>query len=162
MGADLYIERVHTPLIEQYESLFEAAVRKRDALPPKSKAAKAAQKEVTKYYDLMFAEWYFRDSYNVTNVLNRLGLSWWSDVIPLCGDTRKLHGQKLRQFREMVAKATLQLPTREQIIEQAGTVEEQGENSLAEWHKYFVEKQAALIAFLDKAIALDSAVRCSL
>ena len=38
--------------------------------------AEAAQAEVAKYFDLMYSEGYFRDSYNVTNVLWRLGLTW--------------------------------------------------------------------------------------
>ena len=31
MGADLYIEKIHHPLIQKYEPLFEAAVRRRDS-----------------------------------------------------------------------------------------------------------------------------------
>jgi hypothetical protein len=49
MGADLYIEKIHHPLMQKYEPLFETAVRRRDTLPPKSKEAAAAQREVTKY-----------------------------------------------------------------------------------------------------------------
>ena len=162
MGADLYIEKIHDPLIAKYEPLFTAAVKRRDSLPPKSRAAKAAQREVTKYYDLMYSQGYFRDSYNVTNVLNRLGLSWWEDVPRLCSQNRKMRHDKLRRFRDMVAKATLKLPTKEDIEKQGGTVKDKGENSLAEWHKYFALKHAELLAFLDQAIEVKSAVRCSL
>lgn len=76
MGADLYIEKIHQPLLEKYQPLFDEAVRQRDALPRDSKEAKAAQRKVTRYYDLMYSDGYFRDSYNVTSVLWRLGLSW--------------------------------------------------------------------------------------
>jgi hypothetical protein len=162
MGADLYIEKIHYPLMQKYEPLFEAAVRRRDSLPQKSKEAATAQREVTKYYDLMYSEGYFRDSYNSTNVLNRLGLSWWTDVQPLCTKNRKLRHDKLRKFRDMVAGAKLELPSKEEIEKHSGKVDEQGENSLAEWHKYFAEKQAELLAFLDKAIELNSPVYCSL
>ena len=162
MGADLYIEKIHHPLMQKYEPLFKAAVRRRDSLPPKSGEAEAAQQEVTKYYDLMYTEGYFRDSYNATNMLSRLGLSWWTDVQPLCTENRKLRHDKLRKFREMVAGARLELPSREDLEKQCGTVDDTGENSLAEWHKYFAGQRAALIAFLDKAIELNSAVYCSL
>src|SRR5580698_2449823 len=105
MGADLYLEKIHHPRMKQYEPLFQAALGKRDSARPKSREFRAAQREVGKYYDLMYAEGYFRDSYNVTNVLNRLGLSWWADVSPLCTTDRKLCGDNLRRFRDMVAAA---------------------------------------------------------
>ena len=162
MGADLYIEKLHQPLRQKYAPLFEAAVRKRDALPPKSRKAWATQKEVTKYYDLMYAQGYFRDSYNVSNVLGRLGLSWWVDVKPLCTPDRKLRGGQLLTFRDMVANAKLTLPSREEIEKQGGTVADMGQNSLAAWHKYFAREQTALLAFLNQAIELDSAIHCSL
>jgi hypothetical protein len=162
MGADLYIEKIHHPLMQKYGPLFEAAVQRRNSLPPKSREAETAQEEVTKYYGLMYSEGYFRDSYNVTNVLNRLGLSWWEDVIPLCTKNRKLRHDKLRKFRDMVVSAKLALPSKEDLEKQCGTIDDTGENSLSEWHKYFVGKQAALIVFLNKAIELNSAVYCSL
>jgi hypothetical protein len=162
MAADLFIERIHQPLMQQYEPLFEAAIRRRNSFPPKSKEAETAHAEVTKYYDLMFSEGYFRDSYNSTNLLSRLGLSWWQDVSRLCTLNQKLRQDRLRRFREMVANAKLQLPSKEELEKDNGKLDEQGENSLAEWHKYFVEKHAELFAFLDKAIELNSPIHCSL
>jgi hypothetical protein len=88
MGADLYIENIHYPLMRKYEPLFESAVRRRDSSPPKSKEAEAAQRDVTKYYDLMYSEGYFRDSYNATSVLWRLGLPCRRASIPF--DRRNL------------------------------------------------------------------------
>jgi hypothetical protein len=161
MGADLYIEKIRKPILKKYEPLFEEAVRRRDSLPRGSKEADAAQGEVTKYFDLMFSEGYFRDSYNVTCLLNWLGLSWWQDVIPLCTKKRRLRADKLRKFREMVANAKLEPVTRELVEQRGGTVDD-GENSLAEWHRYFVEKHAELVVFLDRAIQLKTDVTCSL
>src|SRR6266576_2329111 len=116
MRADLYIEIVRKPILEKYEPLFEEAVRRRDSLPRSSKEATAAQEEVVRYYDLMFTEGYFRDSGNVTCVLNWLGLSWWQDVIPLCTDRRILQAEKLLQLRNMVASAKLEPVTRKKIV----------------------------------------------
>jgi len=62
----------------------------------------------------------------------------------------------------MVVSAKLALPSKEDLEKQCGTIDDTGENSLSEWHKYFVGKQAALIVFLNKAIELNSAVYCSL
>lgn len=162
MGADLYIEKIHRPLLRQYGPLFEATVRLRDSLPPKSREFKTAQKEVIRYYDLMYSEGCFRDSYNVTNVLNHLGLSWWNDVIPLCNDDKKLHPDKVREFRDRVASARLKLPSKSDIVKEGGTVESKGENSLAEWHRHFTEKHATLVKFLDTAIRTQSSIHCSL
>jgi hypothetical protein len=162
MGADLYIEKIHQTRTKKYEPHYDEAIRRRNALPPKSMAYRQAHAQVIKYYDLIYSEGYFRDSYNATNVLNRLGLSWWADVLPMCTEDQKLEGGKLRHFRDRVAAATLTLPTKEELEKHHGTLEDQGENSLAGWHDYFIQKHAELLAFLNEAIALDSAVQCSL
>ncbi len=162
MGADLYIEKIHQPVVQKYEPLFEAAVQRRDRLPRGSQEANAAQEEVTKYYDLMFSAGYFRDSYNATGVLWRLGLSWWQDVIPLCTQAHKLRQDKLRKFRDMVAQAELKLPTKEELEQAHATVAESGEDSLEGWHRYYREKRGQLLAFLDQAIELNTHVTCSL
>ncbi|MBI3852720.1 MAG: hypothetical protein HY298_20900 [Verrucomicrobia bacterium] len=161
MGADLYIEKIRKPILEKYEPLFEEAVRRRDRLPRDSKEATVAQEEVVKYYDLMLTEGYFRDSYNVTCLLNWLRLSWWQDVIPLCTKERKLRADQLRKFRELVARAKLEPITKEKIEARGGTVDDR-ENSLDEWHLYFMEKHAELVVFLDQAIKLNTHVTCSL
>lgn len=162
MGADLYIEKIHQPLVEKYQPMFKAVVRQRDRLPPGSPEAEAAQALVTKYYDLMYSDGYFRDSYNGTSVLWRLGLSWWRDVIPLCTKAHKLRQDKLRRFREMVANAPLNLPTKEELEKEQLPVTESGEDSLEAWHQYYREKRDQLLAFLDQAIALNTPIHCSL
>jgi len=162
MGADLYIEQIHRPLIEKYQPLFQAAVRQRDRLPRGSAKAEAAQALVERYYDRMYADGYFRDAYNATGILRRLGLSWWRDVIPLCTQAQKLRQDKLRQFREMVAHAPLHLPTREELKQEHATVTESGADSLEAWHRYYRERRDQLLAFLDRAIALNTNIHCSL
>src|SRR6185312_1760536 len=127
-----------------------------------SKKWNAAQEEVTNYYELMYSEGYFRDSYNCTSVLWTLDLSWWRDVTPLCDDHGDLKGENLVKFREMVASANQWLPSRRQLKKQHATVDEEGENSLEEWHKYYREKRQKLLAFLDQAIELNTSIHCSL
>jgi len=161
MRADLYIDQVHRPLVERYRPLFDAAVQRRNALPAGSRQAQAAQQDVDRYYHRMYSAGYFRDSYNATNVLSRLDLSWWRDVTPLCTAGGQLQGENLRRFRQMVASAPLRLPSKQELEADHARVDDDG-NSLAEWHRYFTEKRAELLEFLDQAIALDTAVTCSL
>jgi hypothetical protein len=162
MGADLYIKSVHDPLLEKYQPLFDKAVRHRDALPNDSKEREAAQREVEKYYELMYAEGYFRDSYNSTNVLWTLGLSWWRDVVPLLNKHRELTGENPRRFRDRVAVVRQCLPTKEKLEERGARVGDTGENSVEAWHQYFVEKRAKLLVFLDAAIELETGIYSSL
>ncbi len=161
MGADLYIKSIHQPLVDKYGPLFEAAARRRDQAPAGSKEQTKAQRLVDKYYDRMYAAGYFRDSYNSTNVLVTLGLSWWQDVMPLCND-RELEGDNLHRFRDMVAGAEQHLPTREELTARHARVADTGEDSLAVWHEWFVRKRKQLLAFLDTAIERNSGIHCSL
>jgi len=159
---NLYIPHIHQSLVDKYWSSFDAAVQRRDSLRRGSKAAEAAQLEVTKYYDLMRCEGYFADSYNHTSVLWTLGLSWWRDVIPMCNEQGDLEGENLKKFREMVAAANQWLPSRRQLKKNGARVEDTGENSLEAWYGYYREKRQRLLAFLDRAIQLNTAVHCSL
>ena len=162
MGADLYIKAIHDPLVKKYDPLFDKAVRRRDALPRDSTEQQAAQREVEKYYELLYSQGYFRDSYNATNVLWTLGLSWWRDVTPLLSKDRELTGENLKQFRDRVALVHQSLPTKKQLEERGARVGDTGENGLEAWHQYFLEKRAELLVFLDTAIKLGVGIRCSL
>ena len=73
MGADLYIYEKYEQNKNKYESLFNAAVKTRDANTDASKT-EALQAEVSKYYDLMYSVGYFRDSYNGTALLRYLDM----------------------------------------------------------------------------------------
>lgn len=95
MSADLYTDVIRRPLFDKYQLRFEAALREREASPGGSKLPEAAKAEVEKYYELMNSEGCFRDSYNATGVLNRLGLSWWQDVMPLLTKTSNLRQDNL-------------------------------------------------------------------
>jgi hypothetical protein len=162
MGADLYITEINDRMVQKYGPRFEAAVKKRDLLPRDSKAWQRADAEVGKYFDRMYGEGYFRDSYNATNLLWTLQLSWWRDVIPRLTADRKLSGDNLKQFRRLAADAKQHLPSKQQLRDNGVQVEDTGEDRLEEWHRYYREKREELIKFLDQAIALNTAVHCSL
>mgnify|MGYP000293477916 CR=1 FL=1 len=88
MGADLYIPALRTPaLLSPLQSAFDAACLARDSLPDSASPSEreAAQSAVSSAHSALYsAPSYFRDSYNESSLLSRIGLSWWTDVIPLC------------------------------------------------------------------------------
>lgn len=160
MGADLYNEKIYTPWVRRYQPLFLAALEKLNHAPAGSKAAATAHAELEHYGALMQSKGYFRDNYNGTSVLWRLGLSWWEDVKPLCDPQGKLRGKSLRKFRQMVKDTKLTLPTRPEFQAQGLKLDNAGQYSVAGWRSYFQRSRARLLAFLDEAIACGSAVVC--
>ncbi len=160
MGADLYIESLSEKALKKYEPLFEKAVAYRDSLLNATEFERAqAQKEVSKYYDLMHGEGYFRDSYNGTSVLHVLGLSWWSnDFISSRGYMSVANAKKFKKLLE-----SLQCPrvTKEYLEKNHCVVTKTGPDSVKGWQKYFDEKRVRLITFLDTAIKLKEKIRCS-
>ena len=80
----------------------------------------------------------------------------------MCNERGDLEKENLRKFREMVAAANQWLPSRRQLRKHGARVEETGDNSLEEWHKYYHEKRQRLLTFLDRAIQLNTAVHCSM
>jgi len=190
MGADLYINKLFKANSEVHRPAFEAAVAERDACKQQVDACgqkyvcarkphtrkkwlakqdewrvkqAAAQEIVSQEYDAMHDVGYFRDSYNATDLLWVLGLSWWGNVTPMLNKAGNLRGDKLLEFREMVAKR--RVPTTARLaayLEKQHACVDDGENSVAEWRKFFTEKRKRLLAFLDEAIRLKAPVVCSL
>jgi hypothetical protein len=160
MGADLYLGKECEIARKYVEPLFDQAVKLRDKYQRGSVEAKVAQEMVSAVYDAMYPDSaYFRDSYNATSVLWTLGLSWWQDVKP--NSRGNLSGKNLKSFRNRVAKAKQNLPTLEELKTKNVTIDD-GENSVESWHKYYTEKRAKLLTFLDRAIKERKAIRCSL
>ena len=156
MGADLYLHSIYDKNYDKWNPVFEAAVKSRDSFPHGSPQAKAFQDEVNLAYSRMYTEdGYFRDSYNNSSVLWRLGLSWWSDIIPMC-EKGMLSPKKAKRLRSMIEKRPLALPTEEDLKSWGG------EDSIEEWASYFTQKKGQLIAFLTRAIVLDEPIDCSL
>jgi hypothetical protein len=73
----------------------------------------------------------------------------------------QLQGTNLQRFRQRVARARLQLPTPSELIARSVAVD-QVQCTLTECHQQFTEQRTELLAFLDKAIARNLPVRCSL
>lgn len=160
MGADLYIRRLEKPVADEWRPKLDAAVEKRNQCERGSPEYAAAQAEVDIAYDKLYGgEHYFRDSYNGTSVLNRLGMSWWRDMEydvpePEDGAEREINvsAAACQRFLDKVLACELKPATFTEMKSRHCAVEETGENSVEAWNKYFAEKRERLIAFLKRAV----------
>lgn len=138
---------------KKYRPLFDKAVRARDTAETQAEKDEK-QREVTKYYDLMHADGYFRDSYNSSSVLWQYDLSWWNDIVPLCKDG-KLNAEGIKKFlalldtheknfeHNMVEGRRRENLSGEEVQEPVPTQEEE---------KYFRDAAEELRAFLNEAL----------
>lgn len=153
MGADLYISKLRKPVEEQWKAKFDEAVALRNAAQDDT-TREAAQKLVDEAYEHRWGgDHYFRDSYNSTSVLGRLGLSWWRDLEYDVQDEEaeiNISPDGCRRFLEKIQAAELVPATREEL-ERRHAVVDDGENSVEAWNKYYADKRERLIAFLQRA-----------
>lgn len=174
MGADLYINSIQEKMRAKYDPLFNKAVAKRNEYQKMgmTNLAEEAQKEVTKYYNLVNSEGYFRDSYNGTALFRYLyltneegkddTLSWWRDITVLQNRKGEISGKNLEKFLMLVLAAELRLPTKEELIANHCQVDESGDDSLEGWHKYLTEKREKLVDFISQAIEMNEPIYASL
>jgi hypothetical protein len=174
MGADLYIKSIQKETNAKYKPFFNLAVTNRNFYQKlgMTNLAEEAQKEVSKYYDLMYSEGYFRDSYNGSALFQYLyltnpegkdeTLSWWRDVIPLTNNKNEIKGKNLEKFLTIILAAELRLPTKEQLIANKCKVDESGEDSIEGWHKFLQDKHQRLIELISQAIEMDEPIYASL
>lgn len=176
MGADLYLRSTYDRLQRQHQCAFELAVSKRDTAKTSSEHDQA-QREVSRLYDLMHApDAYFRDPYNKWCMLAQLRLSWWQDVAPKLEDDDSLPLEHARWLLDEVRSRRLTCqpePTEEQAMAAEVIAELGGNHSTstktetlqsysADDVEWFVSRKAALITFLETAVALGEKPVCSL
>lgn len=145
MGADLYHKSIMKPAYAKYHPEWEKVITS-----PKSnneEGIKKRQDELDRLWNLMYPEaGYFRDSYNSSNLLWTLGMSWWQ--LPI-DDDGYMGGEKLKKFRDQVFHATIVVPR--------GMPEAEEPEPL----KYFEGKRLKLLTFLDGAINAGESVMFS-
>jgi len=173
MGADLYIKDIYETAQKKYRVKFESAARKRDELDAAGDKAgsKKMQKAIERYDALMHKDGYFRDSYNNSSVLNRLGLSWWKDVTPkldkgsnldVGGCIWLIEQVKARKIRK-VTKAEMERGIDIKDLKNAGwNMKNVNQRQVDSWNRYFVAKKKLLITFLQRAVKAHTPVECSL
>lgn len=103
---------------------------------------------------------YFRDSYNDSSILWRLGLSWWQDVIGYGGDNSGLidengyiRDENLHIFYKMIEKSTLNLPNDEWF--------KNNDYPKDEYRKYWINKKQKLLNFIKRAIDNNQSIYAS-
>lgn len=167
MGADLYIESLFRKNHGKYEKLFQEACNKRDAISNSTafikgikdvkKAEEKAQKEVTKYHDLMYSAGYFRDSYNMTSVLWTFKMSWWNNPFIKRG---VISPDNAKKFIKVLKTKKQIFPTEKELIDNHVNVKEKG-NGVKDWEKFYKEKSKRFIKFLEQAVKLNENIRAS-
>src|ERR1035437_6824050 len=85
MGADLYIRSINDKFKAETDPKFYALCAERDAFPYGDKRREPVQERINACMDEMYSRpvsevGYFRDSYNSSDLLWFLGLSWWEDI----------------------------------------------------------------------------------
>tara|TARA_R100001244_G_scaffold13417_1_gene15171 strand:+ start:318 stop:767 length:450 start_codon:yes stop_codon:yes gene_type:complete len=149
MGADLYLNNEYKELNERLAPKFDDAIAKRDSITDRtSEEYRLYQDRASGIYNQMNPDsCYFRDSYNVSNVLWALGLSWWEDVIPMLTNDGMLKPEKAKALIGMINDADFKDLPKE--------IEDIDEN-------YFSEKRNTLVKFLQRSVDGGESVECSL
>lgn len=133
------------------------------AIADGSNACDEAQNIVSYYYNKMYEDGYFRDSYNDTSLFWRLGLSWWGDVGPLIdaekddleeGSEINLGPEGCSTLRKMVVNANVKPLTGEDFINGGYSIPEGStlEQEIEAWQQHWEEKRKRFIEFMDRAI----------
>ena len=149
MGADLYINTLYQPNYRKWEREFKKAVKVRDGLKPETKEHQQAQAEVEEAFERMHERGYFRDPYNNNDLLWKFGLSWWDDVIPMLDAGGDLSPEQAKKLVGMLDENQAKLQ------ESISTMSEKE-------RRYFVDRYADLLRFLNEAIELDAPIHASL
>jgi hypothetical protein len=161
MGADLYIKNIRDPIKAVWQPKMDEALALRDAAQD-DVARTAAQKLVDEAYEHIWGgDGYFRDSYNGTSILGRLGLSWWRDLeYDVAYDKasgsypggNNISAEACKRFLDKVRAAGEPGVATESELQSRHCAVDDGENNVESWNKYFREKHTRLLAFLERAI----------
>jgi hypothetical protein len=160
MGADLYIKSISDKVRAKYKPRFDKAVEMRDqAIKNGDEVVEASSQALVEFYfNKMNGHGYFRDSYNSSSLLWVLGLSWWGDINKMLDKKGNLSVANTKKLLEMIKERKVPNPL---VLNEKMVTIDDGENSLAEWRKYFVKKRVKFIKFLETAISLREPIYCS-
>lgn len=148
MGADLYLNTTYKRNSKRFEVKFNSAVMHRNAQTDKEKEEEL-QKEVTKYYELMYSQGYYRDSYNDSNLLWQFGLDYWKTFKKLLNDKGDLEPKAARTVLAMLKRREKTFYDKMVSLDQ-------------ENRDYFVNKYSQLRGFLCEAIVAERSIECSI
>ena len=160
MGADLYINRLQKQCRRKNIRNFNRWCIKRDVSEKNSERRELCQAKVSYYHNKMYERGYFRDSYNSSSVLWRLGLSWWEDIGKMLDSESNLTVEKARELRDVIATTPLTLVSSIDELEN-NNFSIEGDDPVKQWNDYFKDKKLQFIYFLDEAIRLREPIYCS-
>jgi hypothetical protein len=118
---------------------------------------------------------YFRDAYNISNLLWQYGLSYWQDVKKLENKQGEITVTKIKKFQAILQEKRAVFEQNMKDVLEKGTNLVFEKNSMAgedwkpmdekerkEWYDFFIEHNDDLSAFLQKAIDMKSPILASL
>jgi hypothetical protein len=158
MGADLYSVGFNRNQ-EEYGQGLVHAVQTRDIVAKAegfdSDEYRKAQVQVDFFHNKIYhPDFYFRDSYNSTCVMWRLGLSWWEDVVPILdASSQTADGEDVNCSDEKclwLAHLIQQRPLKEVTLGEE-RFEDESKEGIEEINLYFRDKHKALVRFLKVA-----------
>lgn len=153
MGADIYLESEYKANERKHRRNFYRWCKKRDNAADDTRK-KVCQNKVEYYHAMMYSRGYFRDSYNDSNFLNRVGLSWWQDVVPKLDKEGKLPVNQMEWLKkELVSRKFKPV---------SATEAKAWNEQVSEINLYFERKQKDLLNLLDTAIRKGEPLYCSL
>lgn len=158
MGADLYIRVLSKECHRRNHRNFKRWVAKRDKAQDDTRK-KFCQDKVELYHEKMYERGYFRDSYNSTSLMWRLGLSWWEDIAKMLDKEGNLTLEKAQELRNIVAGLPVKYATLKELKE--GHCNVDSPNAEKEWNDYYNKKKQSFLDFLDEAIRLRQPIYCS-
>lgn len=152
MGADIYLNSVYKENSRKQRKNFIRWCNKRDKAVDNARKL-FCQSKVNLYHNKMYEVGYFRDSYNMTSLMLRLGVSWWRDITPRLDRECRMPIEDMRWLRSIVATAPLRPLTEEDL---------KGSSDPASvWMNYFEDKRKDFLKLLDLAIAKGESLYCS-
>jgi len=158
MGADLYIRVLSRECRRKNNRNFHRWITKRDEAQDDTRK-KVCQDKVSLYHDKMYERGYFRDSYNSTSLMWRLGLSWWEDIGKMLDKDGNLTVEKAQELRDIVAGLPVKYTTLQELKD--GHCNVDSPNAEKEWNDYYNKKKQDFLDFLDEAIRLRQPIYCS-
>lgn len=170
MGADLYIRELYDTNYKKYSPLFDKWVEKRDRLTKEeasSKEIRKAKDKVDYYYEKMYSEGYFRDSYNATSLLWQYELSWWNVVSEeLCNKDGELDEAGIKALLKLMDKDVFHENMAKLLNGHNDKMDHAADMDTMEhrkgWVAYFLKKDKEFRRFLRKALKLNVSIDCSL
>lgn len=158
MGADLYIRVLSRKCQSKNTRNFRRWVAKRDSAVDDTRK-KECQDKVSLYHDKMYERGYFRDSYNSSSLMWRLGLSWGKDICKMLDDKGNLTVEKAQELRDIVAGLPIKYATLQELKD--GHCNVDSPSAEKEWNDYYNKKKQDFLDFLDEAIRLRQPIYCS-